>query len=77
MSIVVKRLDGLGFRMLLGMAVHLGPGHIELVGDPALPKKGRAQPPIFGPCPLWLNGWMDQDATWYGDRPRPRPHCVR
>ena len=20
---------------------------------------------------------MDQDATWYGDRPRPRPHCVR
>ena len=26
---------------------------------------------------LWLNGWMDQDATWYGDRPRPRPHCAR
>jgi len=25
-------------------------------------------------CP---NGWMDQDATWYGDRPRPGPHCVR
>jgi len=22
-------------------------------------------------------GWMDQDATWYWDRPRPRPHCVR
>jgi len=20
---------------------------------------------------------MDQDATWYGDRPRPRRHCVR
>ena len=20
---------------------------------------------------------MDQDATWYGGRPRPRPHCVR
>jgi len=20
---------------------------------------------------------MDQDATWYGCRPRPRPHCVR
>ena len=35
------------------------------------------------PCPickvdeLWLNGWMDQDATWYGDRPRPWLHCVR
>jgi len=27
---------------------------------------------------LWPNGWMDQDATtWYGDRPRARPHCVR
>jgi len=23
------------------------------------------------------NGWMDQDATWYGGRPRPRWHCVR
>jgi len=21
-------------------------------------------------------GWMDQDATWYGGRPRPRPHCI-
>ena len=20
---------------------------------------------------------MDQDATWYGGRPRPRQHCVR
>ena len=26
---------------------------------------------------LWSNGWMDQDATLYEDRPRPRPHCVR
>jgi len=26
---------------------------------------------------LWPNGWMDQDATWYGGRPRPTPHCVR
>jgi len=21
---------------------------------------------------LWPNGWMDEDATWYGGRPRPR-----
>jgi len=20
---------------------------------------------------------VDEDATWYGSRPRPRPHCVR
>ena len=33
--------------------------------------------PIFGPCLLWPNGWMDEDATWYGSRSRPRPHCVR
>jgi len=26
---------------------------------------------------LWPNGWMDQDATWYSDRPQPRRHCVR
>ena len=26
---------------------------------------------------LWPNGLMNQDATWYGGRPRPRRHCVR
>jgi len=32
-----------------------------------LPKKtGTATSPLFGPCLLWPNGWMDQDATWYG-----------
>jgi len=40
-----------------------------------LPNKGRS-PPIFGPCLLWPNGWMYQDATWYGGRPRPTRHCV-
>jgi len=25
----------------------------------------------------WPSGWMDQDATSYGGRPLPRPHCVR
>jgi len=34
------------------------------------PKKG-VQPPICGPCWLWPNGWMDQDATWYEGRSRP------
>jgi len=44
------------------------------------PKKGGTAvplPTIFGPCLLWSNGWMDQDATWYGGRPRPRQHSVR
>jgi len=26
---------------------------------------------------LWPNGSMDEDATWYGSRPRRRPHCIR
>jgi len=26
---------------------------------------------------LWSNGWIDQDETWHGGRPRPRRHCVR
>jgi len=41
------------------------------------PPKGHSLPPIFGPCLLWINGWMDQDGTWYGGRLRPRRHCVR
>jgi len=40
-------------------------------------KKGGHSPLIFGKCLLWPNGWMDQDATWYGGRPRPRRLCVR
>jgi len=37
----------------------------------------EAQPPVFGSCLLWPNCWMDEDDTWYGSRPLPRPHCVR
>jgi len=36
--------------------------------------------PVLSVCDvgvLWPNGWMDQDETWHGDRPRPRPHYVR
>ena len=65
-------------KMKLGMRVGLGPGHIVLDGDPAPPPQmGRGLPPIFGPYLLQANGWMDQDATWYGDRPRLRRLCVR
>jgi len=60
----------------LGTEVGLGLGHTVLDGDLAPPPK-RAQSPIFGPCLLWPNGWMDQDATLYRGRPRHRRHCVR
>jgi len=33
--------------------------------------------PIFGPCLLRPNGWMDQDGTWHGGGSWSRPHCVR
>jgi len=32
--------------------------------------------PIFGPCPLWPNGWMDEDATWYGSIDLGPDHIV-
>jgi len=43
-----------------------------------LPLKGaQPPPPIFAPCLFWPNGWMDQDATLYGERPQPKPHFIR
>jgi len=49
----------------------LGPGDIVLDGDPVLPRQKGGTHPIFGPCILWPNGSMDEDATWYGRKPRP------
>jgi len=57
--------------MKLGVQVGLDPGHIALDGDPGpSPQRGTAPPPQFSVhiYLLWPNGWMDQDATWYGDR---------
>ena len=62
-------------KMSLDMEVGLSSGDFVLDGDPA-PSLKRADPKIFGPCLLWPNCCMDQDATWYGGRPRPRQHCV-
>jgi len=64
--------------MPLGMEVGLGPGDFVFDEHPAPPGK-RIHPPdlICGACLLWPNGLMDEDATWYGSRPRPSPHCIR
>ena len=65
-------------KMPVGREVSLGPDDIVLDEDTApCPKSVRSPSPIFGPYLLWPNGWMDQDATWYGGRPRPRRRCVR
>jgi len=63
-------------KMLLGIDVGLDPGDILLDGDTALSKRGTA-PPLFGPCLLWPNAWMDQGVSWYEGGSRPRQHCVR
>jgi len=64
-------------KMSLGTEVGLVPGDFVFDGNPAPQKKGQSPHPIFGPCLLWPNGWMDQDATWHGGKPRPRRRCVR
>jgi len=55
-------------RMPLGTEVGLGLSDIVL-GDPAPPtQRGTAALlNFFGPCLLWPNRCMDQDASWYAD----------
>jgi len=66
-------------KMVLSMEVGLSTWDFVLDGDPATPsQKGVVDAsPIFGPFLFWPNGWMHQDATWYGGRPQPRRLCVR
>ena len=65
-------------KMPLGTKVDLSPGYSVLMGTQHPPhKRGGAPSPIFGPFLLWPNGWMHQDATWYGGRPLSSPHCGR
>jgi len=52
-------------KMPLTMEVGFSLGDIVLDGDPSSPKRGTA-PPLIGPCLLRPNGWMNQDAAWYG-----------
>jgi len=52
-----------------GLCVREGP-------STPFPKK-EAVPPIFSPCLLWPNGWMDQDVTRHVGRPWSSPHCAR
>jgi len=45
-------------RMPLCTEAGLGPSTLCYMGTQFLPK--GAEPPIFGPCLLWRNGWMNQ-----------------
>jgi len=64
-------------KMPQGREVGLSPSDIVLDRTQRLSPKREQSPPFFGPCLLWPNGWMDQDGTWNGGRPRPKPHCAR
>ena len=46
--------------MPFGVEIDLGQDDIVLDGDPAPPKKGAQQPPLFGPCLLRPNGRPSQ-----------------
>ena len=64
--------------MPFGREVGLSPSDTVLDGDwgPNSPSPKGAEPPIFDPCLLWPNGWMDEGATWCGGKSRPRQGCV-
>jgi len=55
MVIVAKRLDGSRWLLVAPSKTQVFPS-----------QKGAEPSPIFGPCLLWPNGWMDQDGTWNG-----------
>jgi len=69
---VAKRLDGSRWNLQAGRP-QPWPHYVRR--RPSSPSPKGAQPPIFVPYLLRLNGWMDQDGTWYGGRPRPRRLC--
>jgi len=71
MSIVAKWL---WTKMPLGTEVNVGPGDVVLDGVAAPPKRGTA--PSFRFMSIVAKR-LDEDATWYGSRPRPRPHRIR
>ena len=62
-------------KMPLGNEVGLSPGDFVLDGDSAPSSQRGRSPQIFGPCLLWPNVRMDEDATWHEGRPHPRRLC--
>ena len=71
-DIVAKRLD----KRRCHLVRRLASAHAHCIRWGPAPPKGHSLS-IFGLCLLWPNGWMDQDATWYGGRPRLRRHCFK
>ena len=47
-------------KMPLSREVGLCPNDVVLGADPDPLPKRQQSPPIFGPCLLWPDGWMDR-----------------
>jgi len=75
MSTVAKQLDG--SRWHLAWRWPWSRPHCARWGPSSPFQKGGADLTNFGPFLLWPNGYMHQDATWYGGRPEPGRLCVR
>jgi len=72
--IVTNWSDGLGCRMPW-LRIHY---FVHIVGNSSLiATRPLSCVSVCNVGVLWPNGLMDQDATWYGGRPRLRRHCVR
>jgi len=59
--------------MPLGMEIGVFSGDFVFDGDPATPRK-KEHPTQFLAhvyCGQTAGSWMDEDASWYGSRPRP------
>jgi len=73
--LIVK--SGLRLRLGLGLVMAVQFMTVQvLTVQIKIGNQGTAAP-NFGQCLLSSNGWMGQDAIWYGRTCRPRPHCVR
>ena len=64
-------------KMSLGRDIGLGSSDIALNGDPDPPLQKGNRGPNFRPMSIVAKRLDGSNATWYGGRPRPRPHCVR
>jgi len=74
MSIVTKWLDASKCHLLWRKAS----ADATLLDGDKLPRQEKGVQPLnFQPMYFWPNGWMSQDAIWYGGRPCPMPHSVR
>jgi len=75
--VVVKRLDGSRWHLVWRQASTQAT--LCSMGTQLPQNRGQCthHHPVFGPCSLWPNGWMAEDASWYGSRPQPTPHCIR